>query len=322
TAGRVDYSIVSQTAVAPENVTETKDFVYVTDKLIAPEKMGDGLYLESGDYVAINRKAEMYAWVEDSSVENEKTYYKYDTAWVENPSDSAEFDQTKYHENPSMDIDGLSEVAKNVRLGEYTIDLESVRLPGFDVLDLKEDMVKLDRFSTLESNEGVDYIYIGRGSWGEPVVGDIRISYSVIPSGKKVTVFGMIEDEEIVQHYDHEKQELFRIFLGVKQNAAATLSGEYGAAGWMGRILGFLVMWIGLMMTLKPLSVSFELIPFVGDIGKKALGIVTFVIALLITIISYLIMAILHSVLGLVLVALAAIAIVGYLYMNRRAVKK
>lgn len=322
TAARTDYSIISQIAVTPENVTETKDFVYVTDKLIATGEIGDDLYLDAGEYAVMNRTVEMYSWVEDKNVEGDNTYYKYDTAWVANPQDSAEFDQTKHHENPSMEFENISIFAQDVRMGEYGIDLESVRLSGFKSLSLNEDIIRLDRFSSLESKEKVDYVYVGRGSWGSPVVGDVRISYSVVPSGEKVTVFGMIEDNEIVQHYDAEKRELFRIFSGVRQNAAAKLSMEYGTAGWMGRILGFLVMWIGLMMVLKPLSVSFEMIPFVGDIGKKALGIVTFVIALIITIVSYLIMAILHSTLGLVLVALAALAVVGYLYANKKPAKK
>jgi len=321
TAGRTDYSIVAQTAVSPENITETKDFVYVTDKLTTEDRIGGDLYLKSGEYAVINKKAEMYSWVEEKNVENDHTYYKYDTAWVSEPQDSSEFDQTKHHENPTMEINDLYRFASDVKIGQYSIDLEGVRLSGFEPLDLDESIVELDRFSTLESRDKIDYIYVGRGSWDKPVVGDVRISYEVIPLGDKVTVFGMLDDDEIVQHYDPEKKELFRIFQGVKQNAAAKLSMEYGTAGWMGRIIGFLVMWIGLMMILKPLSVSFELIPFVGDIGKKALGIVTFVIALIITIVSYLIMAILHSTIGLVLIALFALAIVGYMYMNKKPVK-
>ncbi len=105
----------------------------------------------------------------------------------------------------------------------------------------------------------------------------------------------------------------FRIFKGSKGDAQAVLRGEYNTSGWFGKIGSFLLMWLGLGLILKPLSVVMELIPVVGKLGKSALGIISFTVALILTIVASFVFSIIQSWVGLAVIAAIVIGVVMYL---------
>ncbi len=55
---------------------------------------------------------------------------------------------------------------------------------------------------------------------------------------------------------------------------------------WLLRAVGFIMMFAGLSMILKPLSVLADLIPFIGDIIEVGTGIIAFLVALPLTLIT------------------------------------
>jgi hypothetical protein len=174
------------------------------------------------------------------------------------------------------------------------------------------------------SDKDNSYVYDGRGSLAGPQIGDLRYSYSVLPTGKKATVFGKLSDGMIEAHHSENEGRLYRIFKGSNGDANAVLRGEYSSSGWFGKIGSFLLMWLGLAMILKPLSVVMELIPVIGKLGKSVLGVITFTVALILTIVASFVFSVIQSWIGLAIIAVIAIG-VG-LYLNAKkgtvAVKK
>ena len=74
--GRLDLSQVAKTAIeipalAPPPV-EIGSFVSVTGTLTSEEPLGGDLFLAPGDYIALKRQSEMYAWEEDSKTTTDK----------------------------------------------------------------------------------------------------------------------------------------------------------------------------------------------------------------------------------------------------------
>jgi hypothetical protein len=313
---RTDYSAVADKAVEITEAGEDNGLAYVTGDLDSPEYLGDDLYLEPGDYIAFDRTVEMYSWVEEKHVEDEEEYYTYDTKWIEEVPDSDEFDSPRRHENPAKAEKSVRETVSEGRVGDYELDMKKVRLLGFEAFDLEDDVV--DSYSYVEAVSDGDYEYIfdGYGTYDDPEIGDIRIRYSVLPTGDEVTVFGRADGSKLKQHSGEKEKGLYRMFSGTKDDALSVLKGEYKTSGWIGRVLGFIVMWIGLSMILSPLSVTLELIPFLGKLGKGALGIITFAVALILTAITSFVLSIMNGFFGIIVIIVVVI-FVG-LYINTR----
>jgi len=69
--GRTDWSKVGERAVelAATDTAGTGALVSVTGPLSTAETLGDSPYLQAGSYLVLEREAEMFAWIEDSSTE-------------------------------------------------------------------------------------------------------------------------------------------------------------------------------------------------------------------------------------------------------------
>ncbi|MFC1655986.1 TMEM43 family protein [Patescibacteria group bacterium] len=314
--GRTDYSILADKAIELEGEVDEEAFVFVTDGLNSLERLGDDLYLEPGDYIAFNRTIEMFAWVEDKHTDEGDDYYTYDTKWVDEVPNSSEFDQPRHHENTTKAFDSIRETVSEGKVGKYELDMKKVRLPGLSPHKVSEEIIDSYLYIDSVSDGDKDYIFDGYGEYGDPEIGDVRISYSVLEPIDEVTVFGRPDGDKLRQHHGEKESGLYRVFEGTKYDAISTLKGEYKAAGWMGRIFGFIVMWIGLMLILKPLSVSLEVIPFVANLGKSTLAVIAFVTALILTAIASFVLSILNGVGGLI--AIAVVVVLIGLYLNTK----
>ncbi|MFC1647524.1 TMEM43 family protein [Patescibacteria group bacterium] len=323
--GRINYATVAENAIHVDQALSNKDFVYVTSDLDTPTFLGDDLYLYEDEYLVVDRTVEMFSWVEEvETEENEKVYY-YDMKWVEDVPDSEEFREYRGHENPAKAVSSNRFKVDEASVGIYKLDMDEIRLLGTKSLKLNEENLTLDGYQEIISDENYDYVFDGYGSYDDPELGDIRIRYSVLEPVEEVTVFGRVADEKLGPHHGEKEKGLYRVFDGMKEDAQATLKGEYKAAGWFGRIGVFFLMWIGLMMMLSPLSVSMELIPFLGQLGKGAISLIAFIVALVLTIVASTMFAIFHSTLGLILMAGAVILVAFYFYnksQQKPAVKK
>ncbi len=313
TEGRTDYSIVANKAV---NATAAggNDFVYVTGELKSEGRIGDE-YIAEGDYVALKRNVEMYAWEEDVETDdNDVKYYTYETAWVSEPADSEDFNDARGHENYPMEIKNLTVFADKAFVGDYQVDPNKVRWPGYDKVSLNEEMVYLDDFSQVAD----DYLFRGYGTLQEPEVGDVRISYSAVNPGQKSTVFGRFDGNIMEAHHGENEKGLYRVFWGTNEDAISVLKEEYKTEGWVWRIIGFFVMWMGLLLIFKPLTVAFEALPFVSKLGKTAVTAVTFLAALLLTTVTSLVSMVLHNPFGIALIVIVVVAGAYFLMMKKQ----
>lgn len=313
---RTDYSVLADKAIEIESATEDDDFAFVTGELNSPEKLGDDLYLEPDNYLAFDRTIEMFSWVEEVHHDDNEDYYTYDTQWVEEVPNSSEFDQPRHHENTTKAYDSIREVVSEGEVGNYELDMGKVRLPSFSPHKISQEMIDSYLYIEAVSDGDKDYIFDGYGEYSDPEVGDVRISYSVLKPIDEVTIFGRPDGEKLRQHHGEKESGLYRVFEGTKYDAIATLKGEYKAAGWAGRIFAFIVMWIGLMLILKPISVSLEAVPFVANLGKSALAVIAFVVALIFTVIASFVLSLLNGIGGLIVIGIVVV-LIG-LYLNTK----
>jgi hypothetical protein len=327
TEGRTNLGKVAEQAVEISSGTvETAangNFVSVTGELQTNSPVGDPTYLKAGSYVVLYRNVEMFAWVEETETETkkktgggseEKTTYRYVTEWTSDPRPSSEFEYPEGHDNPRMKVRPDTFYAPTAGVGAYTFDHQSATLPSPGPIQLtRENAISHWDIRLI----GRDFLYMGR-SYDNPQVGDVRISFTGVLTGKRVTLFGQLTGSEILPYYHKGKTRLYRVLSGTRDEAIATLKTEHKVMGWILRIVGFLLMWIGLTLIYGPISAFLDVLPFLGKISRSLIAIVTFFIALILSIITTLISMIFHNTIALIIFIIMVGGVLFFVFTRKK----
>lgn len=305
------------------NAANAGKFVAVTGDLVASAPIGDAPYLQPGNYLLLERTAEMFAWDEESRSETRDkvgggsetiTEYTYEKKWTTSPDNSANFKDPSGHTNPPMNIAGATVKAPGATLGAFALDLNVLDLPGGDALALTSQNVLTTAGAKLDSG----YLFIGKGVQGNPEVGDIRISYTALASPATVTVFGQQSGEGLIPYLYDQSNTFFRALLGDRNTAIAQLQTEHTITSWLLRGAGFLMIWLGLTLVLNPLATIAGILPILKQITGFITGIVTFIVALVIWGVVTLISVVLHNIWLAVATALIVIGVLLFLVRRRQ----
>lgn len=325
--GRVDISDIAKTAVDISSTSVSTDtalsgkLVSTTGEVNSDQLIGDDMFLVPGKYVAVNRRVEMYAWEEESKSttktntggsETTETTYTYSKKWQENPRSSADFNLTEGHENPVKTMQSVTNKVSTATIGAYSIDPQTIALPGFTQISLNADNVTLNEGAVLANEQFIFIPTVAGGSFVNPQVGDLRVTYNVLLPGFTGTVFGKLSGDRIDSFVDKDGNRLYRLFTGSREEGVATLHSEYTMWLWILRLVGFLMMWLGLSALFGPISVILDFLPIFGTISRSLIGVVTFVVALVLSIVTILISMILHSLLAVLITV--AVVIGGLFY--------
>ncbi|MFA7314563.1 MAG: TMEM43 family protein [Candidatus Magasanikbacteria bacterium] len=352
--GRVDSSNFAATAVEVSATVPNTDtnlngkLVHLGGDLISSAQFGDDTYLKQDKYIALGRKVEMYAWVEESSTktttnvggsQTQETTYTYKQAWTSLPADSSTFNSPNGHTNPIKALADNTWYATDAKVGLYMVDASTLVLPSFQTITLNNQNTMLPSVVTTTqpqidllkavstSSDGItneistsqnqlvqktelngNYVYVTKNGVATPTVGDMRVSYSGIMSGTPVTLLGRLDGDKISLMTDPKTgTKLYRAFTGTFTDALGTLHTEYKTSLWILRLIGFLMMWIGLGMVLAPLSIIMDILPFLGSVSRGVIGLVTCVVAIVLSIITIIVSKFLHNPFVLVLVVLGVV---------------
>lgn len=284
-----------------------------------------GLHLE--------RRVEMYQWRENRERETEKkvgggtetrTTYSYERVWSDDPIDSSGFKRPEGHTNPgSFPVSPRAVTASRVFLGAYRLPPSVVnRLRDFEPLDppakdaLPEEI--RDRSRVRE-----DLVYVGEDP-ARPEVGDLRIRFAYVPPGPASVVAQQVGDS--FGPYPTEAGDTIELV----RSGVASAEAMFTAAERSNRILtwllrggGFLLMFVGIGMLLRPLSVLADVVPFVGNLVEAGTGFVAFLLAafgsLTVVSVAWLFY---RPLLGLSVLALAVLAVVWIVRRIRRAKRR
>ncbi|MEK9133089.1 MAG: TMEM43 family protein [Patescibacteria group bacterium] len=245
---------ISQIAVKSVEIaadgTADKDMqgklVSVSGPLVSTEQLSDGQYLKPGAYVALERTVEMYAWMESSSSTNSETQetYNYNKNWTTRPIGSGMFKSPVGHENPVMAVQNYTRKATSAKVGAYSIDMSSVKLPETTPLSLNNDNVMYFPGSRIDG----DVLFVGRGSPSSPEIGDLRIKYSVVEPNVFVTVFGALQGTMLATYTDANNNSLYNMVKGNRAQALSNMQKSEVMMTWVARVIGLLLMWGGLII--------------------------------------------------------------------------
>lgn len=164
------------------------------------------------------------------------------------------------------------------------------------------------------------YLFKGSGSLDNPQVGDARVSFVALSPGTTVTMFAKLEGGQLVPYtWQKDERPLFRAEVGPRDQALASMHAEHKSIGWVLRLVGFAMMWIGLMLFFGPINALLDIVPFLGSAGRFLIGIAMFPVALVLSTVTIILSIIAHSP---ILLALFIVALVSGAYLLYQKKKK
>jgi hypothetical protein len=311
--GRVDLSKVAQTSVEIPGTgapgADIGSFVSLSGTLNTSETIGDNPFLAPGDYVALERTSEMYAWREDSSTsttknvggsETKTTTYSYTKVWTESPENSSSFRESSSHQNPTKGIESQSFRVNQAQIGDYQLDMQSLKFPVKTEVNLSPSNI----LPAYHASQVGNYLFMGTGKLDAPQIGDLRLSYRSLNNNVQATVFGtLVAQNKLIPYKGQRNVTFYRLFTETRDQAIASLKTEHKIITLVLRVVGFLMMWSGLNLMIEPLGVLLDFIPFLGNLSRTASGFVTFIVAGILSGITIVVAIILHNPIMLFLAA-------------------
>lgn len=296
TAKRLDQGsrIVVSIPDAPVEPANNGKLVHVSGRTSAQEPVSDPLFGVSAPAIKLRRDVEMYQWTEEQKSETRKklgggeetvTTYSYQKKWSSSLVDSAQFREPTGHANPEeMPVESETFVAGDVMVGAFHLPDGLVgMINNFQALSLREKGGVTASFSAPITLSNGGY-YVGENPQ-KPAVGDLRIRFQTVNPGPVSIVAGQVQDS--FEPYAMEKLGSIELLQTGTVSAEAMFESEKQSnilLTWLLRGGGFLMMFVGLALVTRPLSVLADVVPFIGNIVGAGLGVMALIIALPLTI--------------------------------------
>lgn len=286
-------AVVSVAADTVDPANEGK-LVHVAGQIETDETLTDPDFGISSRGVVLVRRAEMYQWTEDQKSETRKTLgggeetvttYSYRKDWLDEPKDSSTFRQPSGHENPDMRWRDKSFALLTARLGARELDVQTLsRVGGNEArpVTAAEAQVVRDTFGWGDASVSQGRIYVG-GNPNEPKIGDQRISYELAPLGP-ISVIARQQGNGFSHYQTSAGDALFMVERGTVPAAQmfADAVSANTAVTWILRAVGILLLAIGFALTMGPVGVIADVIPFLGTLVRMGTGLVAVVLAVLV----------------------------------------
>ncbi len=256
------------------------------DEYLADETFG----LLEIDALKLQRTVEMYQWHEETSTETKQnmggsettqTTYSYKKDWSESLIKSSGFKTPQGHENPTrMPYQSETTQSANIYTGEFILSQAfTSQINDFKPYPLSEDQYGAMEES-LQEQWKIEGDYFVRGNLDTPAIGDTRISFSTIPP-LDLSVIGKQHEGEI-QPYKTKRGQIALLEAGTvsADDMFAAAEAENKLLTWILRLVGVIMMWVGLALVFGPISVLGSVVPFIGSLLGAGIGLIALVFAL------------------------------------------
>jgi hypothetical protein len=326
-AKRIDEGQAACVSVGSDKVDPANDgkLIHINADAKTAEIVTDPIFAVSAPAIRLKRSVEMYQWKESKHTETKKkfgggeekkTTYTYDKVWSEDEYDSSEFKLAADHRNPkSKPYQSTVTSAAVVNAGAFKLSPTLIeQMSKFTAIAIPSTYTPPSSLAdkiTVNSDE----LYRGANP-SDPSVGDVRIRFYVINPGP-VSVISQQAGSSFKPFVSaHGETDVLEAGTLTADQMFTEARHKNTMLTWLIRLVGFIVMWIGLMITAKPLSVFADVIPFLGNMVGFVTGLITLGIAV---IVSFTVIAIAwifyRPLLG---IALLAVAVGVFVWMRKR----
>ena len=313
--------------------------VHMTGKAETKDVLQDAVFGVSENCIRLERKVEIYQWVEHAKSEEKKnvggsvtrtTTYSYALEWCADAVDSSGFKKSG-HENPPGGMEFKSEdwQAAAVTFGAFRLSERQVgRIGRAQAYDLPESFTsKVARVQKAGS-----VLYVPEKSTRENVLntrdvasqtrpGDMRVTYRIVKP-HDISIVSKQRGDTFVpftsKKGDGRKVDLLQDGVADSDEMFESARSGNSLITWVLRVVGLFLMYVGLRKFLAPISTLADVLPILGNILEFGLGAVAGVTAFVCALVTCAIAWIVYRpVLGAILLVLAG-AGVWFLWQKRR----
>ena len=283
-----EKSVLPVDAAAIDSANEGK-LVHFSGRTVCPGVLNDPDFTSVvvSNELRLIRSVEMYQWTESSHTEKKQnvggsedtvTTYTYRKEWKSSVVNSSNFAQPDGHINPgAFPYEKNTVLAENVTVGAFAIPTDTAATIGDDVpLSIPGTNAPA---GLLRDSRGYYLPAMPRSVIGAPQVGDLRITFSHVPPTDASFVAKQIGGT--ICSYPTKHGSLLLVEDGIVDAASMFQSARQAnkMLTWLLRLVGFIVMLIGLNMIFRPLSVLASVLPFLGRVVGAGTGLISFLIA-------------------------------------------
>ena len=294
--------------------------------------------------IRLDRKVEYYQWVENAQTrEREKigggkettTTYTYEQKWVDKPVNSAEFKDPQYQSANKVlsEVEERNEMAQHVTFGAYTLpELFVASISGSEPVEVR--MTEEQRFTWNERlhmlrpkvntetslvHTSANTVYLGL-SPNSPQVGDVRVTFTKVPPAD-ISLIAQVDGSTFKVYRAKNGQSFSRVQMGTvsADEMIEQARSENNMLTWVLRLVGVLLIVIGLKGMFGLLPMLFKVLPFLGSIVDAGVGLVSWIFglawSLIIIAIAWLVF---RPIIG---ISLLVLAIAGIVFLKRRGKK-
>ena len=294
--------------------------------------------------IRLDRKVEYYQWVENAQTRaREKigggkettTTYTYEKKWVDKPVNSAEFKDPQYQSANKVlsEVEERNETAQHVTFGAYTLPESLVgSISGSEPVEVR--MTEEQRFTWNERlhmlmpkvntetslvHTSANTAYLGL-SPNSPQVGDVRVTFTKVPPAD-ISLIAQVDGSTFKAYRAKNGQSFSRVQMGTVgvDEMIEQARSENNMLTWVLRLVGVLLIVIGLKGMFGLLPMLFKVLPFLGSIVDAGVGLVSWILglawSLIIIAIAWLVF---RPIIG---ISLLVLAIAGIVFLKRRGKK-
>jgi len=272
--------------------------VHVSGLAQTEEWLRDPVFGIRANAIKLQRQAWMYQWQEHTRSETRNkvgggtetvTTYEYRKEWVDRPVHSVSFRHSEGHRNPeSMPYQDHQLSAGGVTLGAFRLSPGLVaqinKFEPLPVTELDLEALTAPLKGTAQLWQGG--LYLG-GDPQTPAIGDIKVAFRQVRP-VAVSVIARQAGRSFEPYPTRAGRSLEMLSVG-SVGAQAMLQqaqSENTLLTWVLRAVGFLIMFFGLFVLFRPLTVLADVLPFLGDMLRMGLGLFAAVIALALSLVT------------------------------------
>lgn len=283
--------VVHVSSVDVKSINEGK-LVHVSGDANTDEILQDKEFGVKEKAIKLKRIAEMYQWKEHKSSHEDKkvggntetqTTYSYSPGWSENLVNSDSFKISDGHQNPkSMPYQSQTYVAQKVNIDAFLLsDSLKNKMNNYTPVEIT-DVVLPPALDGKMKREGGSF-YLGNDS-ASPQVGDLRIKFMTV-NPSPVTIVAKQVGNSFEPYYTSSGDSIEMLQIGRLsiEEMFHRAEAENKMWTWIIRGGGFLLMFFGLSLLLKPISVFADVLPFLGNIAEAGTDLIAFLVAIVLS---------------------------------------
>ena len=273
------YIDVSSETVNAEN--EGK-LVATNGSLLNEQELVDTTFNVKQVTPVLRRVVEVYQWVEESEDDNGDTRYTYKKEWNSSLIDSSNFHNSGHNNPTTKPYEDQTYTSTDVKVGAFSLSSNQINMLSTEGI-----------YSTFdeETITNLGYKVAGRyatnsADINNPQIGDVRVSFEYNNS-TEISVLAVQAGNSFVDFVSKAGKSVNRIMDGKHSGAEMieVIKKENKILKWALRAVGIVLITLGIATMLKPISVTAGYVPVLGSIVGSAVGLISFILGLAISLV-------------------------------------